>query len=154
MVMDTRRLRAAVFERTGIAIDEQDPIMAVLAVAAEQSEEIGARLLSRTRPARVALVTAGVALVFALAGCAAGWHMGARGLEEARAEWGRTQANPRVAALLASGEGKAGLRLAELGVARLLADCSGRRSWIVQDGYCIPATPQGRPDGFRIKESK
>ena len=29
--MDTRRLRAAIFERSGIAIDEHDPIMAVLA---------------------------------------------------------------------------------------------------------------------------
>jgi len=34
MVMDTRRLRAAIFERSGIAIDEHDPIMAVLAASA------------------------------------------------------------------------------------------------------------------------
>jgi predicted DNA-binding transcriptional regulator AlpA len=27
------------------------------------------------------------------------------------------------------------VRLAELGVATLLANCSGRRSWRVQDGY-------------------
>ena len=154
MVTDARRLRAAVFERTGIAIDEHDPIMAVLAVSAQQTEEIGSRLLARTNPLRVAAATAAVALVFAMTGGVAGWRLGQRSLEEARGEWVRTQADPRLAVLLASGEGKAGLRLAELGVARLLANCSGRRSWTVQDGYCIPATPQGRPDGFRIKEGE
>lgn len=152
--MDTRQLRAAVFERTGIAIDENDPIMAVLAISAQQTEEIGKRLLARTSPARVALASSAVAFVFAVAGGAAGWHLGLRGLEEARTEWVRTQADPQLAALLASGEGKAGLRLAELGVARLLVNCSGRRSWRVQEGYCIPATPEGRPDGFRVREGK
>ena len=114
MVMDARRLRAAVFECTGIAIDEHDPIMAVLAVSAQQTEDIGARLLARTNPARVAAATAAVALVFALAGGAAGWHMGLRGVEEARGKWVRAQADPRLAALVASDEGKAGLRRASL----------------------------------------
>lgn len=154
MVMDASRLRAAVFERTGIAIDEHDPIMAVLAVSAQQTEEIGSRLLARTNPVRVAAATAAVALVFAMTGGVAGWQLGQRSLEEARGEWVRTQADPRRAALLVSDEGRAGLRLAELGVARLLANCSGRRSWRVQEGYCIPATPEGRPDGFRIMEGK
>ena len=49
---------------------------------------------------------------------------------------------------------KAGLRLAELGVAGLLAKCSGRRSWRIKDGYCIPATPNGQPDGFRVVDSR
>ena len=147
MVMDTRRLRASVFERTGIAIDEQDPIMAVLAVAAEQTEEIGARLLARTSPSRTAAVTAVAALSFAAVGAACGWHVG-------RAELLQQQADPKLARLLISEEGRAGLRLAELGVAGLLANCSGRRSWRIQDGYCIPATPQGKPDGFRVRESK
>ena len=97
MVMDTRRLRAAIFERSGIAIDEHDPIMAVVAACAQQTEEIGALLLSE--------------------------------------------------------QGRAGVRLAELGVAALLANCTGRRSWRVQDGYCIPITSQGLPDGFRVPES-
>lgn len=154
MVMDTCKLRAAVFERTGIAIDEHDPIMAVLAVSAQQTEEIGARLLARTSPVRVAAATAAVAFAFALGGGAAGWHMGQRNLEELRGEWVRAQADPRLARLLASDEGKAGLRLAELGVAGLLAKCSGRRSWRTQEGYCVPATPEGRPDGFRVKEGK
>lgn len=154
MVMDTRRLRAAVLERTGIAVDESDPIMAVLAVSAHQTEDIGARLLARTGPARVAAATGAVAMVFALAGGVAGWHAGQRGLEEARSEWTARHADPRHAALLASDEGKAGLRLAELGVAALLVKCSGRHSWRIRDGYCIPTTPQGRPDGFRIKETK
>ncbi len=152
--MDTRQLRAAVFERTGIAIDEDDPIMAVLAASAHQAEEIGSRLLARTSPTRVVAATAAAGLAFALAGVAVGWHMGQRQLEEARAEWTRQQANPRLAALVASEEGRAGLRLAELGVAGLLAKCSGRRSWRVQEGYCIPATSEGRPDGFRVNASK
>lgn len=154
MVMDTRRLRAAVFERTGIAIDENDPIMAVLAISAQQTEDIGARLLARSSPARVATVIAATGLLFALVGGLAGWQVGRRNVEEARTEWTRTQANPRLAALVASDEGRAGLRLAELGVAGLLADCNGRRSWRIRDGYCVPATPQGQPDGFRIKEGK
>lgn len=151
---DTTRLRTAIFERTGIAIDEQDPIMAVLAVSAEQTEEIGSRLLARTNPVRIATVTAATALVFALIGGLVGWRIGPAQLERARAEWNRQQADPRLAALLGSDEGRAGLRLAKLGVAGLLATCSGRRSWRMQEGYCIPATPEGRPDGFRVKESK
>ena len=39
-------------------------------------------------------------------------------------------------------------------VAELLANCSGRPSWRIRNGYCIPATPRGTPDGFRVKESK
>ena len=147
---DTSRLRAAIFERTGIAIDEHDPIMAVLAVSAYQTEEIGSRLLARANPVRVATVTAATALVFALIGGLVGWRVGHGQLESARAEWNQQQADPRIAALVASQEGKAGLRLAELGVARVLADCSGRRSWRIQDGYCVPMRPDGRPDGFKL----
>jgi hypothetical protein len=73
MVMDTRRLRAAIFERSGIAIDEHDPIMAVLAASAEQTEEIGARLLSRTSPVRVAVAVTVAAAIFAAAGTVSGW---------------------------------------------------------------------------------
>jgi hypothetical protein len=152
--MDMRSLRSAVFERTGIAIDEQDPIMAVLAVSAQQTEEIGHRLLARTSPVRVVAATAGAALIFALAGAAVTWHIGERRLQEARTEWLRQHADPRLAVLAASDEGRAGLRLAELGVAGLLAKCSGRRSWRIKDGYCIPATPNGQPDGFRVVESR
>jgi hypothetical protein len=147
VVTDTGRLRAAVFERTGIAIDESDPIMAVLVVAGVQTEEIVARLLARTSPARVAGVMVAGALAFAVAGVAVGWHLG-------RAELLQQQADPKLARLLVSEDGRAGLRLAKLGVAGLLANCSGRRSWRIQDGYCIPVTPQGRPDGFRVRESK
>ena len=152
--MDTRRLRSAVFERTGIAIDEQDPIMAVLAVSAQQTEEIGRRLLGRVNPVRVVTATAAAALVFALVGGLAGWRMGHGELESARAEWNRQQADPKLAALLASDEGKAGLALAELGVARMLAKCSGRRSWRIQDGYCVPMRPDGRPDGFKLSREE
>jgi hypothetical protein len=37
-------------------------------------------------------------------------------------------------------------------VAALLANCSGRRSWRVRDGYCIPVNSDGLPDGFRVGE--
>lgn len=43
--------------------------------------------------------------------------------------------------------------LAELGVAGLLAKCSGRRSWRIEDGYCVPVRPNGQPDGFRVGRS-
>lgn len=70
--------------------------------------------------------------------------------ETQRTEWLRQQSNPRLAALLMSEEGRAGMRLAEAGVARLLAKCNGRGSWRVQDGYCVPMRPDGRPDGFKL----
>ena len=66
-----------------------------------------------------------------------------------RAEWLRQQSDPRLAALLHSEQGRAGLRLAELGVAALLLNCNGRRSWRIQDGYCVLVTADGLPDGFR-----
>ena len=150
MVTETRRLRAAIFERTGIAVDEDDPIMAVLAVSAEQTEEIGRRLLVKTSPARVAIATGAIALIFAVVGAAVAWQLSQRRFERDLAAWLQQQSDPRRAALLASDEGKAALRLAELGVARLLATCGGRPSWRIHDGYCVPTTPDGRPDGFRV----
>jgi hypothetical protein len=85
MVKDMGRLRAAVFERSGIAIDEHDPLMAVLAVSAQQTEEIGSRLLARTGPLRIVAATAATALVFGLVGGIIGWRVGYGHLEEARA---------------------------------------------------------------------
>lgn len=151
---DTSQLRAAIFERSGIAIDEHDPIMAVLAVSAQQTEEIGNRLLARTSPVRVVAATAAISLAFALAGGLIGWRIGQGQLDHAHEAWIQQQADPRLAALVASGEGKAALRLVELGVAELLVNCNGRRSWRIRDGYCIPTTARGLPDGFRIKEGK
>src|SRR5437773_11261057 len=133
--MDTRRLCAAIFERSGIAVDEHDPIVAVLAASAEQTEEIGERLLSRTSPVRIALAVTVAAAIFAAAGTGTGWVLAQQRFEAERAEWLRQQSDPRLAALLLSEHGRAGVRLAELGVATLLANCSGRRSWRVQDGY-------------------
>lgn len=150
MVTDISRLRAAIFERTGIAIDESDPIMAVLAMSAEQSEEIGRRLLGKISPVRVAVTTGAVALMFALVGAGLGWQLAYGRSQQERAAWLQQQADPRQAALLASEEGKAAVHLAELGVARILARCEGRRSWRIREGYCVPATPDGRPDGFRV----
>lgn len=151
--MDTGQLRAMIFERTGIAIDERDPIMAVLVASAHQSEDIGSRLLARTSPVRIVVVTAAAGLVFALAGAAAAWYTAQGDIEDARAGWVRAQSDPRLASLLSSDEGRSAIRLADLGVARLLEKCAGRRSWRVQDGYCVPMTPDGRPDGFRVKAS-
>ena len=153
MVTDTRRLRAVIFERSGIAIDEHDPIMAVLAASAEQTEEIGARLLRRTNPVHVTVAVTAAAAIFAAAGTGVGWMLAQQRFEAERVEWLRKQSDPRLTALLQSEQGRAGVRLAELGVAALLANCNGRRSWRIQDGYCIPATPQGLPDGFRVPES-
>lgn len=150
MVTDTSRLRAAIFERSGIAIDEHDPIMAVLAASAQQAEEIGARLLKRTEPVRIVAATAIAVLVVAALGASAAYYAAKRHFEGERAEWVREQADPRRAALLASDEGRAALRLAELGVARILVNCSGRPSWRIRDGYCIPVGPDGRPDGFKL----
>jgi hypothetical protein len=152
--MDTRRLRAAIFERSGIAIDEHDPIMAVVAASAQQTEEIGQLLLRRASPARFAAALTVSAAVFAAAGTWAGWVLAKQRFEVERAEWLRRQNDPRMTELLQSEQGRAGVRLAELGVAALLANCNGRRSWRVQDGYCIPVTPQGLPDGFRVPETR
>jgi len=154
MVMDTRRLRADIFERSGIAVDEHDPIMAVLAVSAQQTEEIGARLLRRTSPVRIVVAVTIAALLFAASAACVAWIVARQHFEAERAEWLRQQSDPRLAALLRSEQGRAGVRLAELRVAALLANCNGRRSWRVQDGYCIPVTPDGRPDGFRVNETR
>jgi len=154
LVIDTRRLCAAIFERSGIAVDEHDPIVAVLAASAEQTEEIGERLLSRTSPVRVALAVTVAAAIFAAAGTVIGRLLAEERFGAERAEWLRQQRDPRLTALLQSEQGRAGVRLAELGVAALLANCNGRRSWRVQDGYCIPITPLGLPDGFRVPESR
>lgn len=152
--MDTRRLRAAIFERSGIAVDEHDPIMAVIAASTAQTEEIGARLLSRTSPVRVAAAVTVAAAIFAAAGTVTGWVLAEQRFDAERAEWLRQQNDPRLAALLRSEQGKAGVRLAEIGVAALLVNCSGRRSWHVQDGYCVPVTTDGQPDGFRVAEAR
>jgi hypothetical protein len=39
-------------------------------------------------------------------------------------------------------------------VAALLINCNGRRSWRVQDGYCVPVTADGQPDGFRVADAR
>ena len=151
--MDTSQLRAMIFERTGIAIDERDPIMAVLVASAHQSEEIGSRLFARVSPVRVIATTVAAGLVFALAGAVGAWYVAQGNVEDALAGWVRAQSDPRLASLLSSDEGRSAIRLADLGVARLLEQCAGRRSWRVQDGYCFPMTPDGHPDGFRVKAS-
>ena len=151
--MDTGQLRAMIFERTGIAIDERDPIMAVLVASAHQSEEIGSRLLARVSPVRVIAATAVASVIFALAGAGAAWYAARGDIEAARARWVREQSDPRLASLLSSDEGRSAIRLADLGVAGLLEKCAGRRSWRIEDDYCVPMTPDGRPDGFRVKAS-
>ncbi len=150
MVTDTRRLRATIFERSGIAIDEHDPIMAVLVASAQQTEEIGARFLRRMSPVRVVVAVAITGFVFATAGSLVTWRVEQRLFAVERADWMRQQSNPHREALLRSGQGMAALALAESGVAELLAKCNGRPSWRIEDGYCIPLTTDGKPDGFRL----
>lgn len=148
------KLRATIFERSGITVDEHDPIMAVLVACAHQTEEIGVRLLNRTSPVRVVVAMVTAALLFAAVGASVAWYEARWHFEAERAEWLRQQSDPRLAALLRSEQGRAGVRLAEIRVAALLANCNGRRSWRVQDGYCVPVTPDGRPDGFRVDETR
>lgn len=150
MVNETSRLRAAIFERSGIAVDEQDPIMAVLVASAQQTEEIGARLLSRTSPARAVAASAAVAVLFAAISSWATWQVAQSNTRAEIAAWLRQQADPRTAALLRSEQGRAGLRLAHLGVASVLANCNGRPSWEVIGGYCVLKTKDGKPDGFSV----
>jgi len=152
--IDIARLRATIFERSGIAIDEHDPIMAVLVASAQQTEEIGARILHRMSPVRVVVAVAITGFVFATAGSLVTWRVEQRLFDVERADWLRQQSDPRREALLRSGQGMAALRLAESGVAELLANCNGRASWKIENGYCIPATPDGKPDGFRITPSR
>lgn len=150
MVTDTNRLRAAIFERTGIAIDEKDPIMAVLVASAQQTEEIGARLLRRTGAARAVVAAGALALTTAALSSWATWEVRESQARAEHAEWLRQQADPGTAALLRSSEGRAALQLAALGVASLLANCNGRRSWRIERDYCVPVARDGRPDGFRV----
>jgi hypothetical protein len=150
MVTDTARLRADVFEQTGIAIDEKDPIMAVLVASARQAEEIGHRVLTRVSPVRAMAVSAIAAAAAAMVASWTTWQIAQGQSRAERAEWALMQTNPRTSALLRSGQGRAAIRLADLGVARMLADCSGRASWRVVNGYCIPITAAGKPDGFKI----
>jgi hypothetical protein len=42
--MNVTQLRALVFEKSGISIDDKDPIIAVLIASTAQAEEIGNRL--------------------------------------------------------------------------------------------------------------
>jgi hypothetical protein len=150
MVTDTRRLRAVIFERSGIAIDEHDPIMAVLVASAQQTEEIGARFLRRMSPVRAVLAAAITGLVFAAVSSLVTWQVEQQLFAVERADWMRQQSDPRLAALLRSSQGMAALGLAESGVAELLAKCNGRPSWRIEGGYCIPVTADGKPDGFRV----
>lgn len=147
---EVERLRALIFERTGIAVDEKDPMMAVLVASTQQAEEVGTRLLRRIAPVRVVLASSATALLFAAIASWTTWHVAQGEAATERAEWLRQQADPRVSAILRSDQGRAGLRLAELRVASLLANCSGRASWRVSAGYCIPMTADGKPDGFSV----
>jgi hypothetical protein len=67
--------------------------MAVLVASAEQTEAIGDRLLGRISPVRVVAATGAAALVFAVAGAMAAWHLAQRHTEEARVQWTREQSD-------------------------------------------------------------
>lgn len=153
MNVEVERLRATIFERTGIAIEPDDPLVAVLVASTFQAEEVGQQMLRRTSAARAVLLSAAAGLVFAGAGAWASWEVAAREARAERAEWLRQQADPNMATLLRSDQGRAGLHLAALGVAVVLARCDGRSSWRVAADYCIPTTVDGKPDGFRFRES-
>jgi hypothetical protein len=149
-VNSVEHLRAKVLQQTGIAIDPSDPLVAVLVASAEQAEQVGNRLLRRVSVTRVVLASAATSLLLAGVAAWATWQIAESQARAERAEWLRQQADPRTAALLRSEQGQAALRLAELGVAELLANCAGRSSWKVTAGYCVPQIADGRPDGFNI----
>lgn len=153
MVASVDRLRTKVLQQTGIAIDATDPLLAVLVASAEQTEEVGDRLLHRVSATRTIVASAATSLVMCAATAWMTWHVAESRARAERAEWLRQQADPRTAALLRSEQGRAALRLAELGVASLLANCNGRRSWQVIGGYCVPRTAAGKPDGFSVDAS-
>lgn len=135
-----------------MAIGDDDPILAVLIASSQQAEEIGARLLKRIRPVRMLCAGAAAALLGGVVGAYGGLYAAEKRFSAERAEWIEQQRDPRIAKLLASHEGQAAMRLAELRVAHLLLTCTGRRSWAVHDDYCVPATAEGRPDGFRVRD--
>src|SRR5258708_39899917 len=92
--MDTRRLRAAIFERSGIAIDEHDPIMAVVAACAQQTEEIGALLLGRTNPVRIVVAVTVAAAIFAAAGDRDGVGLGSAAIRSGTRRMAATAKRP------------------------------------------------------------
>lgn len=151
-MIDSARLRTAVFEQTGIAIDDKDPIVAVIAAFSLQSEEITRRVLRRTSLVRGVVASAAVALVFSGIASWGTWEIARSRNRAEQSEWLRQQADPRFQLLLSSEEGRAGLRLAKLGVAGMLERCNGRDSWRLIAGYCVPATADGRPDGFKVRD--
>src|SRR5687767_12179359 len=99
--------------------------MAILAISAEQTEQIGHQLLRRVSVTRAIVASSVAALVFGSITSFATWEVAQSRTTAERAEWLRQQSDARTAALLRSHEGKAGLRLAELGVASLLVKCNG-----------------------------
>ena len=144
------RLRAKVLQQTGIAIDANDPLVAVLVASTEQAEEVGNRLLRRVSVTRAVLASAATSLLMSGGAAWATWQVADSRARAERAEWLRQQADPRTAALLRSEQGRAALRLAELGVAEILVKCAGRSSWQMSKGYCVPKKADGRPDGFNV----
>ena len=150
---DVDRLRATIFERTGISVAADDPLLAVLVASTYQTEEVGRLLLKRISPVRMALIAAAAAMMFTAVGASIAWEIASSRARAEQAEWLRQLDDPRTAALLRSDQGRAGLHLAELGVATLLARCSGRPSWRIAAGYCIPTTADGKPDGFSFSGS-
>src|SRR4051794_31898909 len=102
-------LRATIFERTGIAVGADDPLMAVLVASELQADEVGRRLLARASPVRAVLLSTVAGLLFGGIGAGGGWEIAASQARAERAEWLRQQADPRTAALLRSEQGRAGL---------------------------------------------
>ena len=152
--VDTARLLASIFERRGIAIDEHDPIMAVLVASAQQTEEIGAHLLRRMSPGRVEVMMTMAGLLFVAIVSFITWRVDHQLLAFERADWMRHRSDSRLAGLLHSSQGMAAMALAETGVVELLAKCNGRPNWRIEQRYCIPVIPNGKPDGFKVSDTQ
>ena len=56
----------------------------------------------------------------------------------------------RAGRVLAGDEGRAAVRLAELGQAKALLECSGP-GWTTKDGFCYGTAKEGKTVGWRTK---
>jgi hypothetical protein len=95
-----------------------------------------------------------IALTCLVTGFLVGHYEAGKTEQMDRLNWINQQKDPHLAALLISKEGRAGIKLAQLGVADLLLNCNGRSSWKIIEHYCVPMIEGDRADGFKISAAQ
>lgn len=137
--MEVSHLQAAILKHGGLRVDKDDPLLAVLAtfVHLQEGQDRRARM-STLQPWLILIVS--MILTSAL-GFLAGRMTSSDG-----------EPHSSGVMLPAGSQGDAAAALARTGVAEILAKCSGRKSWKQKDGYCVPMTESGKPDGYRLPE--